>query len=47
VKASLFIEELQRLIAEHGDLEVEDDEGRGVDVEHWAEQGEDEVFLVS
>ena len=46
MKASLFVEELQNLIEHHGDIEVEDDNGRAVDVEYWNEDGE-ECFLVS
>lgn len=45
--ASEFIVELQRLIAEHGDLELEDEDGCVVDVE-FNNDDEDNppVFLV-
>jgi hypothetical protein len=47
MRASEFIEELQELIREHGDLEVEDDAGHGISPEFWNEDGDDAVFLVT
>ena len=45
MKASLLIEELQKLVSAHGDLDVENDQGQGIDVEYWNEDDE-ECFLV-